>query len=147
MHAQRNGCSTTPEPCSIEQKLRTTISGDEAASDAFLTELNPHLGADSHLGAFERDLLDWGSLFGFAYALARQENPWEPAASVAKRARETAWPVYLDWSGPIADRNIDKPIADLLAAYEKVSNDRKSIPRELADLEDALIGLYNAQGS
>jgi hypothetical protein len=136
---------TASTPSTIAQKLYATIAGDEAASDAFLEAMEPRLGADSHLGEFERDLLDWGAAFGFAYALARMENPWEDAASVAQRARDAAWPVWLDWSGPFHDRaEIDANVKEALVAYQTFDG---QFPREMRALEDALIGLWNAQGT
>jgi hypothetical protein len=48
---------------------------------------------------FESNLRDWGCVFGIAFGLARSEEPCEPVESVARRAYEAAWPVFVTYTG------------------------------------------------
>lgn len=113
-----------------------TVEDDESVR-AGLRAL-PDVG---RLNDFERDLRDWGMVYGVALGLARAEDMWEPLESVTARAREAAVETFLQWSGdfPAPIRSIDPLVDDVLLAHEY---DEEGDHR----LQDAVIALGNRLG-
>lgn len=123
--------------------LQRATSSDET-SDHFLGGAGRRLKEHGlQLGELEQDCLDWGAIYGLAFALIREEDPWETPASVAARADAAAWERWGDWSsGTFHERVTIQTVADVVTAYR----DCPPLPAEFRDLEDALIGLANGCG-
>lgn len=62
-------------------------------------------GDDKGMEERELDLLQWGVTFGAAFAIARQEDPWESTESVARRALEAARLAWLRFDGLMPSRS------------------------------------------
>jgi hypothetical protein len=115
MHANRNGCSG---PATIEAKIRAIIRQDDTAGFVIAAEKRPSV---EHLSDWERDLVDWGAVYGLAYGIARAENPFEPFEDVAARAFDAAWPVYLEWSGEFEydQRDTNELVQNVVREYTR----------------------------
>lgn len=153
--AHRTGCGY-PGPCTIAEKIRAVVSGDdEPLRDGFLLNLHkrPVMGPGSALAAFELDLLDWGALFGLGFALVREANPWANPGEIGEQAFAVAEPVWLSWSGPFASREIHTDVNAVVRCFDRARDvgdwpaDHRSMPDSMRALEDALIALTNAAGA
>jgi hypothetical protein len=105
----------------------------------------PVLPAGESLGEFEYDLVDWGSLYGVAYGIARGEDPWESNADVAERAFDAAWAVWDSWAGgEFHERHLDPIVRDVIAAFDAVQD--RLYHGGFAELGEALARLSNQRG-
>lgn len=107
-------------------KLFRAVSAALQSDEAHAGKLAP-VAADeeqaSSLSDLELDLLDWGFTYGAAWALARAQDPDEPAASVADRALRAAREVFglycgeNDWEDRIGGQLREVPGRPVVAAY------------------------------
>jgi len=76
----------------------------------------------------ERDLRDWGYVYGLAFGLALAANPGMTHADAAKLAYLPALKVFVEWSGEIEDPGIkrEEAIRRLVQQFEKASDAREA---------------------
>jgi hypothetical protein len=67
---------------------------------------------DGMLSQRERDLRDWGLVYGIAFATARAAAPDEDEAVLAERSLEAARAAWRRWSDEIAPRPALSPLVD-----------------------------------
>lgn len=142
---QSHHCSSGP--VTVQDKVRAILRlEDTGRGFGSVAEQRPKV---EHLSTWERDLVDWGAVYGLAFGIARAEDPFEAHEDVADRALAAAWPAYLEWSGEFAtdERDTNKLAQNAVREYNKTANDHSRLPRGFENLEDALIGLANATGS
>jgi hypothetical protein len=82
----------------ITEKIRAILNEDVGPID-FCHGGVPGGTSDGRFSEFELDCLDWGVMYGIAFAIARAEDPFEGMASVASRALEAARPVCAEFAG------------------------------------------------
>ena len=88
---------------SLEEKLRSILMADDTGKGPIgQCGAWPRWAEDIYLTETEADLRDWGLVYGMAFAIAREQDPWESVESVAKRALEPAQRAYRQWGGHIA---------------------------------------------
>jgi hypothetical protein len=75
----------------LEEKVRALVMGDEGPYEHCLERLP--------WDTTDYALVNWGLVYGIAFGLARTEEPCEPVTSVAARAKEAAWPVFVEFNG------------------------------------------------
>ncbi len=83
----------------LAQKVRAVLARDDTGEGPVaLVEKKlgpgPHPDRDLDIGA-------WGVTYGIAFGVARTENPFESDEEVGKRAMEAAWPLFIEFNGPI----------------------------------------------
>ena len=62
---------------------------------------------ESHpLSAFERDVRDWGLIYGITFGLARTADGDEPGEIIAERAYKVARGRFAQWAGEIEDPEV-----------------------------------------
>jgi hypothetical protein len=90
---------------------------DIAADDAFRSRLRELCSEDDFAGGlnvleqypeFERDVRDWGFVYGLAFGLALAEWPDASHPEVAQRAFTSALSVYRGWGGDIEDPGVKR---------------------------------------
>lgn len=76
----------------------------------------------------ERDLRDWGYVFGLAFGLAIGANPGMPHAAAAELAYWPARRVFTEWSGEIEDpvAKREEAIRRLVRQFEKAEDARET---------------------
>lgn len=147
----------------IVDKLRRVFGGaDEAATAAnerFMraSHSTPEAAGARSLGDFERDCCDWGAVYGFAYALVREDsNAWHTPDTIADRALRIARALWTEWAigatehhkvDGFHDRDLNPHVQAVVEAYAGIANDRDRLPHRYVQLENALIHLSNAAGS
>ncbi len=103
----------------------------------------------SHLTSWENDLRDWGMVYGFAYGVARAENPWQPEALAIGEALNAARAAFARWGGPIASRPDGQAVAAAAQAVQfaySYANRDGAIAKSDPDLHAALGRLFAAIG-
>lgn len=140
--------STTQRTCgdatvaTISERIRALLSLDDMGEGPVgVCGKHPR---GIHLSEFERDLMEWGLVYGMAFAMARSEDPWETIESVAARAFMPALAAYTDWSGDMAKPDRNELVSAVISAYGRQPSGRQEMSEEL---EDALVRLYNGSGS
>jgi len=83
---------------SLHEKVRAIVMQDDTGD-------GPISAAGRQPGAFDFFATDceaamraWGCVYGMAFGLARCEEPCESIESVAERAYEAAWPVFVEFN-------------------------------------------------
>jgi hypothetical protein len=142
MQAKTNGVGTTA--AYITERIRALLSLDD--TDGVLEILDKHPRA-VELSEFERDLREWGFVFGMAFAIARAEDPWETNRSVAARALMPAFAAYTDWSGEFRQPDRNVLVSAVVRAYQERPAAQFGEGKIGRELEDALIMLSNGCGS
>ena len=125
----------------ITERLRALLHLDDTDGVMEVLEKYPR-GVE--LSEFERDLRDWGFVFGMAFAMARGEDPWETNQSVAERALMPAFAAYSDWSGEFRTPDRNALVSAVVKAYQ--NEDSRLHGKVSRELEDALIMLSNGCG-
>lgn len=91
--------SMTP-PRTTEEKLRSLLSQNGEAHHGPTEELHGVAArGGTSLTEWELDLLDWGFVYGMAFALCRDEEPWESLENVSRRAHDVAREAHVSWGG------------------------------------------------
>lgn len=152
----RGATSSPSGESTIHQKLRFVFTGDnETLSDAVLNAVHRQPkavlvkseGDDPSLSQFELDCLQWGCVFGVAFALLFGENSWEAPADVARRAEAAATELWREWAGgDWNERKLDEKVQAVVLEFDRIrsegSGDLERLP-----LGDALIDLKNTAGA
>ena len=139
-YMQTQAYAGATDAANILGRIRTLLHQDDA--DGALEALDKHPRGE-HLSGFERDLREWGFVYGMAFAIARMEDPWEPTDQVAERALLPAWAAFVDWSGEIERPDRDELVSAVVRAYRR----QDSRAPMTVELEDALVHLHNGVGS
>lgn len=134
---------------SLEAKLRAVLAVDDTG-DGPTSVCSKRPGWHNlTLSNFEMDLRDWGMYFGIAFGIARGEEPFEAAESVAIRAAEAAWPIFCELNGGFSRGRPDRDarIAEVTRAYESAHRGaREPEPRITRELGLAIERLANEEG-
>lgn len=127
----------------LQEKVHAIVFAGDNVSLYETADKQP--GGQVQLNEFEMDLRDWGTVFGVAVGLARTEEPCESLESVAQRALEAAWPVWLESNSGFKKADRDELVTAVVKAYRKAAESGKlSVPEYL---EDALAELHNKAGA
>jgi hypothetical protein len=88
----------------LEARVAAVMGEDNVDGAMKVCERYPRL--DSHpLSAFERDVRDWGLIYGIAFGLARVDGD-EPGEIIAERAYKVARGRFAQWAGEIEDPEV-----------------------------------------
>jgi hypothetical protein len=104
MATKQNG---TPDP-RLERELwlvgelRRLCAEDDFAGALPVIDGYPHL-TRHELTEFERDMRDWGLVYGIAFGLAVAKWPAEPREETARLAFDAGLMVHIQWGGEIQD--------------------------------------------
>lgn len=85
----------------LHEKVRVIIMTDDTGEGPVSTAGNQPGAHDFHATDCEAAMRAWGCIYGIAFGLGRSEEPCESIESVAERAYEAAWPVFLEFNGRI----------------------------------------------
>lgn len=101
-------------PTTLTQKLFHALHGDDASGamhDAVWEPLSRREVFDEQpdaydgVGVWGNNMLDWGTIYGIAFGLARAESPFEATESVGQRALGAAqayWDDYTRGESPLS---------------------------------------------
>jgi len=91
-------------------ELRKLTCEDDFAGTLNEVSCYPQL-TRHELSEFERDVRDWGLMYGIAFGLAVAKWPQEPHKETAKLAFHVARMVYVRWGGEIQDPALKREAA------------------------------------
>lgn len=96
--------STDAHASEIERKLHHVMFTDDTGRGVFsCVRAHPAWAEHKPLTEPEEDLRDWGVVYGMAFALMREQEPWEPLEDVAARAVDVAWRMFQAWGSGIEE--------------------------------------------
>ncbi len=146
--------STTTLSSALAERVHAAMAAeDSSALDHGGTY--PTKPDEAYLSTFELDCREWGIMYGFAYGIARGEDPYESVQSVGERALEAAteaWKRYGNddvltgaayWKSRAGDRPKDlaeaiKPLMDVYEGLYGSRGQKPDLPQELMDALDKL---------
>lgn len=79
----------------LESRVRAVVMSDASGVEGLY---NSPAGAPDE-GETATRAMDWGWIYGLAYAIARAEDPFEPIPDVEGRANAAARPVFAEYVG------------------------------------------------
>ncbi len=84
---------------SLHEKVRAIIiTSDDTGEGPVATAGNQPAVHGFFATDCEAAMRAWGCVYGIAFGLARSEEPCESIESVAERAHEAAWPVFVEFN-------------------------------------------------
>lgn len=84
---------------SLQEKVRAFVMQDDTGDGPFGT-VGRRPGVHGFWATdFAHAMRAWGCIYGMAFGLARNEEPCESTESVAQRAYDAAWPVFVEFNG------------------------------------------------
>lgn len=78
----------------LHSRVRGALDDDQGTEGLFGNPASAAVRDDA-----EANIQAWGYVYGLAYAIAKAEDPYEPASEVAARARAAALPIYAGYVG------------------------------------------------
>lgn len=94
----------------LVNEVRRLLSEDDAAGALKALEGYPNL-TRHQLSEFERDMRDWGLVYGITFGLAVAKWPREPHPETAQLAYAAALMAHIDWGGEIQDPTLRREAA------------------------------------
>jgi hypothetical protein len=122
MSTKKQGSAPEPDPRHERElwlidKARRLSAEDDFAGALRALDDYPRLTRHS-LTEFERDMRDWGLVYGITFGLAIAKWPNEPHDELASLAFEVSRMVYVRWGGEIQDPELRREAA-LRAVVER----------------------------
>ena len=124
----------------VEGQLRGLCSEDNFAGGLPVLEDYPEIRT-RELSSFEREMRDWGFVYGLAFGLAVSANPKIAHEDAATLAFMPARHAYVRWGGEIEDPGEKRENA--IRALVQEFNESPPL-RNGSKLEDAIIGLVES---
>jgi hypothetical protein len=109
-----HGDDTSREMALLEELVRL-CSEDDFADGLGALDSYPGVGGSRPMTTFEREVRDWGFVYGMAFAMALREWPDRPRKSVAWTAQRLARMVYVRWAGDIFDPGDRAELGEVVA--------------------------------
>jgi hypothetical protein len=127
MATKQNGKSDPDEERELwlVGELRRLCAEDDFAGALPVLWGYPHL-TRHELSEFEKDIRDWGFVYGLAFGVAVAKWPAEPHAETARLAFGAALMVHVRWGGEIQDPALRREAAIRAAVeqYDRWDDDR-----------------------
>jgi hypothetical protein len=80
----------------LHSRVRGALEDDQGTEGLFGSPASAAVRDDA-----EANIQAWGYVYGLAYAIAKAEDPYEPASEVGARARAVALPIYAEYVGDL----------------------------------------------
>jgi hypothetical protein len=125
----------------VEARLRELCSEDDFAGALDHSDHYPTLETRD-LSSFERDLRDWGMVYGLAFGLAISMAPDMPHEDAAGAVFHPAYRVYVNWGGEIEDPGVkrERAIQMVTRRWEEADRRRFTDGKLRPDMTEELQG-------
>ena len=118
---------TDDKQATLEQRITAVMDADDLDGSMNVCDRYPRLEGRPLTG-FERDVRDWGLIYGIAFGMARADAPDAPSETVAEHAYKIARAKFARWAGEIEDPDVvrARAVADVVREWEKAQEAARS---------------------